>query len=85
MKAVREDRIIRGSRKRRSARRSRWAEIQLKINLATLSVFSLCAGMPNFSKSKNAHDIRRSVTEQENSKSMLIISIMDTICLLLAS
>lgn len=85
MKAVRADRIIQGSRKRRSARRSRWAEIQLKINLATLSVFSLCAGMPHFSKSKNDRDIRRSVTGQENSKAMMIISIMDTICILLAS
>lgn len=79
MKAVREDKIIRGSRKRRSARRSRWAEIQLKINLATLSVSPLCAGMPHFSKPKNAHDIRRSVTGQENSKAMLFI------CILLAS
>lgn len=79
MKAVREDRLIRGSRKRRSARRSRWAEIQLKINLATLSVFSLCAAMTHFSKSKNAHDVRHSVTGQENSKSMMIMLIMDTI------
>lgn len=66
MKAVREDRIIQGSRKKRSARRSRGAEIQLKLNLATLSVFSLCAGMLHFSKSKNAHGTRRSVTGQEN-------------------
>lgn len=41
MKATREDRVTRGSSKKRSARGSRAAETQLKINLVALSLFSL--------------------------------------------
>lgn len=69
MKAVREDRNIRGSRKKRSARRSRGAEILLKINLPCfLSSFSLCWGAV-FSKPKYGHGTRHSVSGQ-------IISVM---------